>query len=163
LSGASALLAEVDQRVSNLALDLRPAMLDDLGLLPTVRWYVNRYTRRTGIAVALEIVDFEESQSQEVTTTVYRVIQEALTNVARHAAATQVTVQLSGSAATLTLVIQDNGRGFEPDSVDDTPFSGRGAGLLGIQERVAMLRGTCHIQSRPGQGARLMIDIPLQD
>jgi PAS domain S-box-containing protein len=163
LASASSLLADVDERVSALALDLRPQMLDDLGLLPTLRWYVSRYTGRTGIDVELEAVDFEERMTPEVATAVYRVVQEALTNVARHAAASRVVVRLECRAATIAAVVQDNGRGFEVERLTGAPFQERGAGLLGMRERVTLLGGTCDIQSRPGQGTRLTIEIPISD
>jgi PAS domain S-box-containing protein len=162
LASASALLADVDERVSDLALDLRPQMLDDLGLLPTLRWYVNRYTGRTGIAVELEAVAFEGRMTPEVTTAIYRVVQEALTNVAKHAAASRVTVRLECKAATVMAVVQDNGRGFEVEGLTGAPSRERGAGLLGMRERVTLLGGTCDIESRPGQGTRLTLEIPLR-
>ncbi len=159
MASVGSLLAEVDERVSEMALDLRPQMLDDLGLLPTLRWYVNRYTRRMGIDVKLEAVDFEERLTPEVATAVYRTVQEALTNVAKHAGASRVEVRLECTESTVAAAVQDNGRGFEAEELT-AHLRERGAGLLGIQERVALLGGTFDIRSRPGQGTRLTVTIP---
>ena len=160
LASVESLLAEVDERVSEMALDLRPQMLDDLGLLPTLRWYVNRYTRRMGIDVTLEAAEFEERLTPDVATAVYRTVQEALTNVAKHAGASRVTVRLECTESTVAAVVQDNGRGFDAEKL--TAFlRERGAGLLGIRERVALLGGTFDIRSRPGQGTRLTIEVPI--
>ena len=160
LANVGSLLAEVDERVSQMALDLRPQMLDDLGLLPTLRWYLNRYIKRMGIDVELEAVDFEERVTPDVATAVYRTVQEALTNVAKHAGASRVAVRLERSESTVTAVVQDNGRGFEAEE-HTAHLRERGAGLLGIQERVALLGGSFDIQSRPGQGTRLTMRIPI--
>ncbi len=162
LANLGSLLAEVDERVSDMALDLRPQMLDDLGLLPTLRWYVNRYAKRTGIAVELEAVDLEESVTPEVVTAVYRMVQEALTNVARHAAASRVVVRLERRESMVAAVVQDNGRGFEAEKLASTHLGERGVGLLGMRERVALLGGTFDIQSRPGRGTRLTTEIPVR-
>jgi PAS domain S-box-containing protein len=161
LANVGSLVAEIDKRVSDMALDLRPQMLDDLGLLPTLRWYVNRYTRRMGIDVELEAVDFEERVTSEVATAVYRTVQEALTNVAKHAGASKVAIRLQQRESTVAAVVQDDGRGFTADKLTGAHLRERGAGLFGIRERVALLGGTCDIWSRPGLGTRLTIEIPI--
>ena len=162
LANVGSLLAELDERVSEMALDLRPQMLDDLGLLPTLRWYVNRYASRMGIDVELEAVDVEERLSPELTTAVYRTVQEAMTNVAKHAGASRIVVRLERGESTIAAVVQDNGRGFDADKLS-AQLPERGIGLLGIQERVAQLGGTFDIQSRPGQGTRLTMEFPILD
>ena len=161
LESAHSLLSELDERVSDLALDLRPQMLDDLGLLPTLRWYTNRYTQRTGIEVALEVVDYEKQVTLEVTTAIYRTVQEALTNVAKHAEASSVAIRLVRSESTIIATVHDNGRGFDAGMHRDTYPQQRGLGLLGIRERAALLGGTFDIQSSPGQGTRLTVEIPI--
>ncbi len=161
LAEASSLTYQLDERVSEIALDLRPYMLDDLGLLPTLRWYVNRYTKRLNIEVEIEAMSLEERLPPQVETALYRVVQEALTNVARHAQANRVSVRLERKESTVTVFVEDDGRGFDVEKIAGPHPPERGAGLLGIRERVASLGGTFSIQSRPGQGTRLTIEIPV--
>jgi PAS domain S-box-containing protein len=161
LVDARSLADEVDERISELALDLRPSLLDDLGLLPTLQWYLNRYSLRLGIEVALEVKGLESRLPEEVETTLYRVIQEALTNIARHAGAGAVRLRLERSAAAVTASIQDDGRGFEVEEAQSPAASPGGVGLLGIKDRVSTLGGRVDIHSNPGQGVRIQIEIPL--
>jgi PAS domain S-box-containing protein len=160
LAEASALVEQTSQRISAMALDLRPMLLDDLGLVPATRWYVSRYSERTGIDVQMEVVGLEERLDPEVETTLYRVAQEALTNVARHAQASHVRLRLERKAGLVAATIKDDGRGFEMARlVEDA--SERGAGLMGMQERVALLGGGLEIQSSRGEGTCLSVEIPL--
>jgi signal transduction histidine kinase len=160
LAETNALVKQTSQRISALALDLRPTLLDDLGLIPATRWYVSRYSERAGIDVQMEVVDLEERLDPEVETTLYRVVQEALTNVARHADATEVRLRLEGKSGSATALIEDNGRGFEaPELIEGV--LGRGAGLVGMQERVALLGGSVTIESGRGEGTRLSVEVPL--
>jgi signal transduction histidine kinase len=146
-------------QVRELALGLRPSLLDDLGLVPALRWYVNRYAKRLGIEVELETIHFEERAASETETVLYRVVQEALTNVARHAEASRVRVRLARHESTIAVTIEDDGKGFDRQAIG----AERGTGLLGIQERVALLGGSSDIQSSPGQGTRLSAEIPWRD
>jgi signal transduction histidine kinase len=158
---AMSLIDQTLEQTRDLALDLRPSLLDDLGLLPALRWYVNRYARRLDMEVELEALGLEERLAPEMETALYRIVQEALTNVARHAQATRVTIRLKGGAGgVVTAVIEDDGRGFDTEKLAARDPSGRGAGLLGMRERVAGLGGSVCVQSSPGQGTRLLIRIP---
>jgi PAS domain S-box-containing protein len=161
LTDARSLADEVDERISELALDLRPSLLDDLGLLPTLQWYLKRYSQRLGIKVALDFKGLESRLPDEVETTLYRVIQEALTNIARHAQANKVLVNLERSAATVTARIQDDGRGFDLEDVQGSSALPGGLGLVGIEDRVSTLGGRVEIHSSSGQGTRIQIEIPL--
>ncbi len=152
---------QLDERVGELALNLRPAILDDLGLAPALRWFVKGYTARLKIAVALEIAGLEMRLAPEVEITLYRVVQEALTNVSKHARATEVRIALQRETGRITLSVEDNGQGFALDNVAGGRVSGRGVGLLGMQERVAAVGGTFSVQTGIGQGTRLAIEIPL--
>jgi len=161
LAEASSLVEQTSQRISAMALDLRPTLLDDLGLIPATRWYVNRYSERTGIDVQMEVVGLEERLDPEVETALYRVMQEALTNVARHAGASHVHLRLERKPGSVAARIEDDGCGFETARlVQDA--SERGAGLVGMRERVALLGGGLVIQSSRGEGTRLSVEIPLQ-
>jgi signal transduction histidine kinase len=140
--------------VRNLSLLLRPSMLDDLGLVPALQWQAREISRTANISVqvAAEGVP-EEDLSEETKTCIYRIVQEALNNAARHARATTVEVRLSPSAnQILSLEITDNGRGFVPHE--------KGLGILGMEERVRQRRGTFCIQSEPGRGTTLLVHLP---
>jgi PAS domain S-box-containing protein len=160
LAETSSLTDQTLEQMRELSLDLRPSMLDDLGLVPTLRWYVNRYAKRTNIAVEFEAIDFEERLAAEMETALYRAVQEALTNVARHARADRVRLHLEREESKVSVFIEDDGQGFDAQEVADRKTPERGMGLLGIRERVASLGGRLSIRSRPGQGTRLSIEMP---
>jgi len=138
---------------------LRPAVLDDLGLLPALRTLGEDFAGHAGVAVDLDAAPLPGPLAPEVEVAVYRVFQEALTNVARHAGATRVDARLSAEGADLLLVIEDDGRGFrlEPGAV---PGAGH-AGLVGMRERVVGAGGRFRIDSAPGRGVRLEVRLPL--
>ena len=161
LAETSSLADQTLEQVRELALDLRPAMLDDLGLVPAVRWYVNRFAKRLDLEVELEAIDLDERLAPEVETALYRVVQEALTNVARHAQANRVRLRLERKPSTVVAVIEDDGIGFDVAEPAGQVLE-RGVGLVGAQERVAFLGGSLSIQSRPGQGTRLSVKVPLR-
>ena len=161
LAETTSLADQTLDQIRELSLDLRPSTLDELGLVPTLRWYVNRYTRRLNIEVELEAIDFEERLTPEMETAVYRVVQEALTNVARHAQASRVHVRLERKESAVVAFINDNGKGFDAEKITGSEAPEHGVGLLGIRERVSSLGGSFSIQSGPGQGTRLTIEIPL--
>lgn len=151
------------EQMRELSLNLRPSMLDDLGLVPTLRWYVKRYAKRLNFEVEFEAIDFEERPTAEVETTLYRVVQEALTNVARHAQANKVRICLERKEANVIASIEDDGQGFDVEAVTGHEALEQGVGLLGIRERVASVGGNFSIQSQPGQGTRLTIEMPWRD
>ncbi|TKJ31281.1 MAG: hypothetical protein CEE40_01885 [Chloroflexi bacterium B3_Chlor] len=162
LAETNGLIAQTLDQMRDLALDLRPSMLDDLGLVPTLRWYLKRYAERLGVDVEFEAIDLEDRLPAEMETVLYRTVQEALTNVARHAHASRVDVRLKRGDSTVTVSIEDDGQGFEVEKVGERELQQRGAGLLGIRERVASLGGSFSIHSAEGQGTQLSIEIPLQ-
>ncbi len=157
---AKMLANQASDHIKDLAFRLRPSILDDLGLEPTLRWYVGRYTRRTNIPVDLIVSICETDMDSDIKTHLYRVTQEALNNIAKHADARKVVVQLSCDQGWAVLMIEDNGRGFEVDQLTDGGSSGRGLGLLGMRERIAFINGIFQIQSVPGQGTRLTVKVP---
>jgi len=136
--------------------DLRPAMLDSLGLAAAVEHHVAKFSERTGIACRLNMNREEFELDDRLATTVFRIVQETLTNVARHAGASEVAVRIDEVDDGIHLTIQDNGRGIS-DAVDKKTF-----GLLGMRERVAMLGGRLEIHSRPGKGTRIAGWLPRQ-
>lgn len=142
--------------------DLRPSHLDDLGLIPALRWYVGQFEKRRGIHTRLEVVDGVDRMPSEYETVLFRIVQEALTNIAKHAQATEAVVRVHRAPAGLELQIRDNGRGFDVGSVaSHTGAASSGWGLLGMQERAALLGGSVLIDSAPGQGAAITVHIPL--
>lgn len=146
-------------RVRNLSLDLRPSMLDDLGLLPALLWHFERYTVQTGVEVIFRHSGLEDQRfPPPVETAVYRLVQEALTNVARHAGVKQAQVQVWTGPDMLHLQVKDEGRGFAAETVLAASSS---VGLRGMQERVALLGGWLMVESAPGSGACLTVELPL--
>jgi PAS domain S-box-containing protein len=159
LQESKALLAETLDQVRELSLELRPTMLDDLGLLPTLRWYMHRFGRRFGIDTTLATTGPISCVEPEVESILYRIFQEALTNVARHARATSVHVSLGCDQQNLHITVEDDGAGFDVSRLSAENSRLR-AGLIGMRERVSLLDGTLRIVSAPGQGTRLFVQLP---
>lgn len=146
--------------VHRMIFDLRPSMLDDLGLLPSIRWLASRHLEPLGVSVRCEFGELEQRLPPETETALFRALQEALLNVARHAQAQAVLVQVSRSGDELEIEIEDDGRGFDPDGLDTAESGGRGLGLLGIRERMELLGGSARIESSPGHGTRIILRVP---
>lgn len=156
---AQELVNEMLARISALTLELRPPMLDDLGLIPALTWHVNRYQEQTRIQVKFKHSGVEGKRfPTEIETTAYRIAQEALTNVARHAGAARARLEVHAGGGMLSLEIEDNGRGFDPQTEIENPHS---SGLKGMRERAALVGGSLQIESQPGRGAREFIQLPL--
>jgi signal transduction histidine kinase len=147
------------QLVRDLSQMLHPAMLDDLGLPETVAWYLNAFSKRTGVRTELIQDRIEERLASEIETCLYRIVQEALTNVARHAEARSCRVYLQRLPRTVLLTVEDDGRGFPPRK-GPAGEARRGLGLLGIEERVSGFRGSLTIETAPGKGTRLTVELP---
>jgi signal transduction histidine kinase len=140
--------------VRNMALLLRPSMLDDLGLVAALRWQAREVTRRSGLKVKMIADEIAEDLPDSHRTCLYRVVQEALNNCAKHSQATQVRVVVHRDQDGLSVTVQDDGIGFEPSRE-------KGMGLLGMEERVERLGGLFSIESKPGNGTVLSIHFPL--
>jgi signal transduction histidine kinase len=154
LETARSLADESIKALRNMALLLRPSMLDDLGLVAALGWQAREVSSRTGIRVGMVAGDVPEDLPDEYKTCIYRVVQEALNNASRHAEAHNVRVAVRREGGRLLLTVQDDGKGFDARVV-------RGLGLLGMEERVKHLGGTFEIVSQFGRGTLLTIDIPL--
>ena len=139
--------------IRNMALLLRPSMLDDFGLLPALEWQAREIGKRTGLRVQVAS-EMSGDLPEEHKTCVYRVVQEALNNCAQHAQASAVQVVVRQQAGQILVTVQDDGSGFDPERV-------RGLGLLGMEERARHLGGTFQIDSRPGRGTLLRVTLPL--
>jgi len=159
LQRLQSLADKIGQNLHHTAWELRPTSLDDLGLVHALETYVADWGSRYGIQVDLHLSKPARNRfSAEVETVVYRVVQEALTNVVKHAEATLVSLVFDDSDERLQLIIEDNGKGFDPDVA---VRSGR-LGLAGMRERLALVNGTLSIDSGPGMGCTLFLRIPLQ-
>ena len=161
LAETMSLVEKASDLVRDLSLDLRPSMLDDLGLLPTLRWYINSYEKRTEIPVIFETVNLEERLTSEVEIVLYRVVQESLNNIARHAQAKKVKIRIEHKNKTVSVSIEDSGIGFNPDLVTSKTTLVNGIGLLGMRERVGLLGGSFSVRSREGQGTSIFVKLPL--
>lgn len=155
---AHEMVGDLMARVRELSLNLRPAMLDDLGILPTLRWYFQRYTSQTNVRVAFKHSGMDRRFAPEIETVVYRVIQEALTNVARYAGVDDVTVRLWSDQHSLGVQIEDEGAGFDTEAALAKNTS---SGLAGMHERVLLLNGEFSIESSPGSGTCVIVEMPL--
>jgi signal transduction histidine kinase len=158
--------AQVMKEVHDLALELRPSVLDDLGLIAALRHLSKGYQDRFHIPVDLQVLGLDDERlPSEVETALYRIVQEALTNVARHAQAENVSVVLEKRVSLVRLIIEDDGRGFDVGSVlgsrrGSSPRADK-LGLYGMRERAALLGGTLTIESTPGVGTTVFVDAPL--
>jgi PAS domain S-box-containing protein len=141
-----------------IAADLRPLMLDDLGLVPAIEWLAQNFGQRTGVACTLKVEE-EVELHEPYATAVFRIVQEALANVAKHADASEVEVGIERVPGAVVLQVRDNGRGFVPDA-PRKPYS---LGLMGLRERTQLLKGNIRIDSRPGQGTRIHVHIPVTE
>jgi signal transduction histidine kinase len=153
--------AQALQEVHNVIGDLRPSVLDDLGLVAAFQSQVRQFESRTGVEPLFEVRGKRRRVRPEIETVVFRIGQEALTNVAKHANARTVNICLDFDERRLRLAIQDDGSGFDPEQVLHSNSERRAWGLLGIQERVALVGGTCEIESYPGTGTTIKASVPL--
>lgn len=146
-------------RVRNLSLDLRPAMLDDLGLLPTVLWHIEHYTAQTNVRVDFKHSGLEKKRfAPEVETAAYRLVQEALTNVARHSQASEAKVRMWTHRQILLIEVEDSGKGFDVESVLGKNET---SGLAGMRERAMLLGGQLVVESWPDAGTRLRAELSI--
>jgi len=148
------------QQVRGMALDLRPSLLDDLGLFAALEWYVRRHTERTGMEGRFVADPVEVRADAEVETACFRVVQEALTNVVRHARATRFSVELLQHSEGLHLVVRDNGMGFDPPVAIEAARHGISLGLCTMRERVELIGGRISFVSEPGKGTEIQVDFP---
>jgi signal transduction histidine kinase len=152
----SGLIDGTIQTVRRVATELRPGMLDDLGLVPALEWQIQEFSRRTGIRYQLELSEDPRPLEREVVTVLFRIFQETLTNITRHAQATEVKVRLSDEPNQVTLIIQDNGRGIQPAEMNNP----RSLGLLGMRERALSVGGMLTIQGNSQDGTCVTVSVP---
>jgi len=161
LGSVNVLLGQIEEQLRRLSHELRPTMLDDLGLVPAIHFLAEGVSKRMNQPIFIH-ASFKDRLPTAVETALYRIVQEALTNAAKHSRARNVHIHLDRSGGLLRCLIRDDGRGFDVPAV-----LGRkgdvGLGLLGMRERLNAIGGTLHIESAPEQGTSLLINVPLED
>ena len=162
LKDSSDVVEQILQHVRALSLDLRPSLLDDLGLVPAVRWYVTRQAERAGWDIDVKVDESLPPLPQSVAIACFRVLQEALTNIIRHSSATCVRVSLQQEDNDLLLCVHDNGVGFDvQNALLKAARQGQSLGLIGMQERIRSLNGSIVVESDAGQGTLIRVRVPV--
>jgi len=157
IAGVLDMLTGMIHTIRRISTELRPSILDDLGLIEALKWQVRDFQKRTGIRIDLDCPDDVLKLEPAVTTGFFRIFQETLTNIARHAEASAVTARLAVENEQLNLTISDNGKGFDPGLVKRK----KTLGLLGMKERTLMMNGAYEINSQPGKGTTLRFSVPM--
>lgn len=153
---------EIGQEVHRLALELRPTSLDDIGLQAALENYVEQWAERAHVPVDFDGRGLDPTELPwELATAIYRVVQEALTNILKHAGATRVSVILDRRSDHLLAIVEDDGRGFDPDALLAARPQGGGLGLIGMRERIAVFGGAVQIESSSGAGTTVFVRVPL--
>jgi signal transduction histidine kinase len=152
-----ALVVDTLHDVRNLAVELRPAALDDFGVIPALERLVDSFRENTGIDISMEASIGSARLASELETTLYRLVQEALTNIVKHADAGHVSISIVRTDGSISAVVEDDGRGFTPDGTRADAL-----GLVGMRERVALLNGRITVESAPGRGTTLAVEVPVR-
>lgn len=150
------ILDDTVNTVRKISSRLRPSLLDDLGLVAAMEWYLNDFKQRTGIDIVFHLPKQELELPDSINTCLFRILQESLTNVARHAGATLVTVILNEDVETIKLMIKDDGKGYDVSNASGK----RTLGIIGMKERAAMIGGKYNIYGKPGEGTIVSIEVP---
>ncbi len=158
LADAVALVEKIGETIRNVMAELRPPVLDDYGLLSALRWYGGEFSQRTGIGVEVQGEEATPRLARPVELALFRIAQEALTNIAKHAAASEVALSEMIESDTVRLVIADNGVGFDQARMGQ-PEGRYRWGLMNMSERAAAAGGSCHVESQPGQGTRVVVEV----
>jgi len=143
-----------------LMFDLRPSVLDDLGLVPALRWFISQRVMPRGLLVDFQAADLEQRLPEELETAMFRILQEAITNTVKHAKAKHLTVQLFREPGRIVALVKDDGVGFHPVHVAGKDDKDRGLGLFGMHERAALVGGAIQIDSAPGRGTTARVSVP---
>jgi signal transduction histidine kinase len=155
LGDARSLASRTLDDIHRVIFDLRPSVLDDLGLLSAIRWYAKRQLEPKGISVRYDFPDGEVHVAPEVETALFRAVQEAINNIARHSQAESALIEIDARPGELLIEVEDDGAGFDVASVQTPSESGRGLGLLGLRERMELLGGSVEVDSSTGDGTRV--------
>ncbi len=140
---------------------LRPTVLDDLGLVPAIRWYARAHLEEAGVRVEIQASEHALSLPPELNATLFRIAQEAVNNILRHAQASTAKISLYSSEDQICLQVEDDGQGFDLQQIQAGAVRLQRLGLLGIQERAEMVGGCVNVNSNPGRGTQLLVSVPL--
>lgn len=162
LRGIQSLAAKTLDEIHKVIYELRPTLLDDLGLVAAVKWHAENYLEAAGIKVHLETAGPERRLPAQIETALFRIIQEATTNIARHADAESTSISLEFNETCIAVHIEDDGKGFDLNEVMRSSDGERGLGLLSMEERAELLGGHLSIKSRPGLGTQITVKIPIE-
>jgi two-component system sensor histidine kinase UhpB len=158
LEDCMSMVEETTDLVRDVMAELRPAVLDDHGLIAALHWLAERFFERTGVRATVDAEEFSARLPSNLETTLFRITQEALTNIMKHALATQVTITLLSKGGTLKMVIMDNGVGFDPESAF-MPGAQQKWGLIGMRERALGVGGKLMVMSKSGEGTRISVEV----
>ena len=159
LQEAQAIVKRLLEETRRLILDLRPMALEDLGLVPAIRWYAETHLQQEGVTTTIESDRPAVRLAPHLEVALFRIAQEAINNIAKHADAKQATIRLFFSDAAVRIVVADDGRGFDVDRA--LASTGSSVGLLGLQERARLLNGRVDIRSESGKGTQLTLEVPI--
>jgi signal transduction histidine kinase len=155
------MIISVSQDLRRLSIDLRPTVLDDLGLIPSIRWLVDTFQQESGVEASIEITGTQKPLSKKITVLIFRIVQEALNNARKHSQASRITVNIHFTAKTIRATIQDNGKGFQvPRGYDELMSEGK-LGLIGMQQRTQVLNGSLTVNSESGKGTVISVEVGL--
>lgn len=156
-------IISISHDLRRLSIDLRPTVLDDLGLIPSIYWLVDRFKQESGVNAQFEIIGESRELSKKITVLIFRIVQEALNNARKHSQATNVSITLQFMEKKIKAVIQDNGKGFSvPEVFNHYSLLDRGKlGLIGMQQRTQVLNGTFDIKSEIGKGTLISVEVVL--
>jgi PAS domain S-box-containing protein len=152
---------EIIENVRRISRDLMPSILEDLGLAASIQWLVENFSRQNNIQTTLDLEDIDYLFPREAQINLYRIFQEILTNISKHADAGQVTVEVKEENGNIVVRVRDNGNGFELSKVMGRKSNTRGVGLTAMKERIIILGGTFEVISQPGQGTEIKFNIPI--
>jgi PAS domain S-box-containing protein len=164
LARLQALTSQIDREIDRLTMELRPLALDQFGLVEALRSYVEEWSATSGVPAEVLIIGLDDGRlAPVIESTTYRIVQEALTNALKHAQATSISVLVERRTDVLRVIVEDNGVGFVPSEGSGDGAGGRHVGLIGMRERAALAGGTLAIESQPGAGTSVYLDIPLSN
>lgn len=161
LEESIALVDKTINQIRDLSLELRPSMLDDIGLISALKWYINRQGERAGIDIKFVYNLSEDKVKKELSVNIFRIIQEALTNIVRHSKAKNAYVEIKEGESYLDITIGDDGIGFNLEEIERNLYRKKSLGILGMKERVFLMNGEITIESKPNLGTIIKIRFPL--
>jgi PAS domain S-box-containing protein len=158
-----AAIEQIIENVRRISRDLMPSILEDLGLFASLQWLVENFSKQYGIDITLDLEDIDHLFSREIQVNLYRVVQEAFTNIYKHAGAKNVFVEVKKEGGQIIFAVKDDGKGFELNKVMHRKYSEKGVGLMAMKERMLMIGGSLEVHSQPGSGSTIMFRVPIKD